>query len=210
MIITLFQRQITMLKFLPVTPFIVIPRDNLNKVPTQSNASLGVKDAWPVKIQTKRLISQCSQSLVEWEKAESRSTLKNNWKIAPPAVTHKISWHNIFFGITKDSLQITLRLFPTKLKGSDSVSSMRRRRRKYFVEEFYLNNYFIAALISSYEAAFSSLQVRSTTETSTVGTRKDIPVSFPFREGRTLPTAFKVTDTGQTTCFWGKNKGSIL
>lgn len=55
----------------------------------------------------------------------------------------------------------------------------------------------MAALMLSYEAAFSSLQVRSTTETSTVGTRKAIPVSFPFSAGRTLPTAFIFKDTGQ-------------
>lgn len=29
---------------LPVTPFIVIPRDKLHKVLTQSNSSLGIKD----------------------------------------------------------------------------------------------------------------------------------------------------------------------
>jgi len=48
----------------------------------------------------------------------------------------------------------------------------------------------IAALISSYLADFSSLTVRSTTETSTVGTRKAIPVSLPFRAGSTFPTAW--------------------
>src|SRR5690349_5533343 len=47
----------------------------------------------------------------------------------------------------------------------------------------------IAALISSYFAAFSKRQVKSTTETSAVGTRKDMPVSFPLRAGITLPTA---------------------
>jgi len=31
--------------------------------------------------------------------------------------------------------------------------------------------------------------VRSTTDTSVVGTRKAIPVSFPFSSGSTLPTA---------------------
>jgi len=54
-----------------------------------------------------------------------------------------------------------------------------------------LDPYLMAALISSYVAFFSIFAVRSTTETSTVGTRKASPVSFPFSEGRTLPTAFK-------------------
>merc|ERR1740130_839019 len=41
----------------------------------------------------------------------------------------------------------------------------------------------------SYEAPFSSLQVRSTTDTLAVGTRNDMPVSLPLRSGMTLPTA---------------------
>merc|ERR550537_1840120 len=47
----------------------------------------------------------------------------------------------------------------------------------------------MAATISSMVASFSSLQVRSTTDTSGVGTRKAIPVSFPLRDGITLPSA---------------------
>lgn len=48
----------------------------------------------------------------------------------------------------------------------------------------------MAALISSYEADFSSLTVRSTTETSTVGTRNAMPVNLPFKAGSTFPTAY--------------------
>lgn len=47
----------------------------------------------------------------------------------------------------------------------------------------------MALQISSYLMAFSVLNVRSTQETLTVGTLKDIPVSFPFRTGRTSPQA---------------------
>lgn len=50
--------------------------------------------------------------------------------------------------------------------------------------------YLIAALTSSYEALFSSLHVKSTTETFGVGTLKAIPVSFPLSSGRTFPTAY--------------------
>merc|ERR1719453_1610957 len=46
------------------------------------------------------------------------------------------------------------------------------------------------ALISAYEAGFSRLHVKSTTDTSGVGTRKAIPVNFPFSSGITFPTAF--------------------
>merc|ERR1719364_224292 len=46
-----------------------------------------------------------------------------------------------------------------------------------------------AATISSYFAPFSRRHVRSTTDTSGVGTRKAIPVSLPFTAGRHLPTA---------------------
>merc|ERR1712000_55273 len=48
---------------------------------------------------------------------------------------------------------------------------------------------FKAFLISSQVAGFSRTQVRSTTETFEVGTRMDMPVSFPLRDGITLPTA---------------------
>merc|ERR1719262_454149 len=47
----------------------------------------------------------------------------------------------------------------------------------------------IVATISSIEAPFSIRHVRSTTETSGVGTRNAIPVSLPFKSGITLPTA---------------------
>merc|ERR1719458_936808 len=49
---------------------------------------------------------------------------------------------------------------------------------------------FTAATISSYFAGLFSLQVKSTTDTSGVGTRKAMPVNFPFTAGNTLPTAF--------------------
>ena len=50
--------------------------------------------------------------------------------------------------------------------------------------------FFMAAQISSYLAGLARFTVRSTTETSRVGTRIDIPVSLPFSSGITLPTAF--------------------
>merc|ERR1712151_1467729 len=48
----------------------------------------------------------------------------------------------------------------------------------------------IAATISSYFAGFSKRHVKSTTDTSGVGIRKAMPVSFPLTAGRHLPTAF--------------------
>merc|ERR1719174_830941 len=45
------------------------------------------------------------------------------------------------------------------------------------------------AQMSAYEAPVFRVHVRSTTETSHVGTRKAIPVSLPLRSGSTLPTA---------------------
>mmetsp|Transcript_75114 Transcript_75114/g.170098 ORF Transcript_75114/g.170098 Transcript_75114/m.170098 type:complete len:211 (-) Transcript_75114:366-998(-) len=47
----------------------------------------------------------------------------------------------------------------------------------------------IFLVIASMLAPLPSLQVRSTTDTSGVGTRKAMPVSLPFRDGMTLPTA---------------------
>merc|ERR1719440_2192433 len=48
----------------------------------------------------------------------------------------------------------------------------------------------MAATISSIDASFSSLHVKSTTDTSGVGTRNAMPVNLPFRLLITLPTAF--------------------
>merc|ERR1712066_792701 len=49
---------------------------------------------------------------------------------------------------------------------------------------------FISSQISSYVVAFSNSHVKSTTETSIVGTRRAMPVSLPFTAGITLATAF--------------------
>mmetsp|Transcript_78306 Transcript_78306/g.123258 ORF Transcript_78306/g.123258 Transcript_78306/m.123258 type:complete len:239 (+) Transcript_78306:1652-2368(+) len=49
--------------------------------------------------------------------------------------------------------------------------------------------FLIALVMSSMVADFSRRQVKSTTDTSGVGTRKAIPVSLPFIVGITLPTA---------------------
>merc|ERR1712023_558176 len=46
-----------------------------------------------------------------------------------------------------------------------------------------------AFTMSAILAGFASLAVRSTTDTSGVGTRNAMPVSLPFISGMTLPTA---------------------
>merc|ERR1719409_1644590 len=48
----------------------------------------------------------------------------------------------------------------------------------------------ILATMSSIKAGLSKAHVRSTTETSGVGTRNAMPVNFPFKAGRHFPTAF--------------------
>merc|ERR1719254_238402 len=48
---------------------------------------------------------------------------------------------------------------------------------------------FTSALMASYVVGFSSMHVRSTTDTSTVGTRKAMPVSLPFMTGYAFATA---------------------
>src|SRR5215203_4188994 len=48
----------------------------------------------------------------------------------------------------------------------------------------------MAAQIASYVAGLTSSTVRSTTDTSEVGMRNDMPVSFLLSSGMTLPTAF--------------------
>merc|ERR1719442_373457 len=71
-------------------------------------------------------------------------------------------------------------------KSVDTTSSSVQSRTPFMSPAAYS---LIAATISSYLAPFSKRHVRSTTETSGVGTRKAMPVSLPFTEGSTLPTA---------------------
>merc|ERR1712232_305838 len=60
---------------------------------------------------------------------------------------------------------------------------------------------FTFAIISSIFAPFSRRTVKSTTETSGVGTRKAMPVNLPFNAGKHLPTAFAApVDEGMI--FW--------
>mmetsp|Transcript_29550 Transcript_29550/g.96569 ORF Transcript_29550/g.96569 Transcript_29550/m.96569 type:complete len:235 (-) Transcript_29550:177-881(-) len=57
------------------------------------------------------------------------------------------------------------------------------------------------ALISSYVAGLARRTVRSTTDTSGVGTRNAMPVSLPFSSGITLPTALAApVDAGMMFC----------
>merc|ERR1719382_1427403 len=60
---------------------------------------------------------------------------------------------------------------------------------------------FTAAQISEYMAPFSRRQVKSTTDTSGVGTRKAMPVSLPFTSGMTLPTAL-AAPVAEGMMFW--------
>merc|ERR1719198_2709898 len=59
----------------------------------------------------------------------------------------------------------------------------------------------ISSLIASYVVSLPSVAVRSTTETSGVGTRNAMPVSLPLSSGSTLPTALAApVDAGMM--FW--------
>ena len=67
---------------------------------------------------------------------------------------------------------------------------------------------FTTFLMSSYLAAFSRKQVRSTMDTLGVGTQKAMPVSFPFSSGMTLPTALAApVETGMM--FWAAPRPSL-
>merc|ERR1711879_805059 len=71
-------------------------------------------------------------------------------------------------------------------KSVDTTSSSVQSRTPFMSPAAYS---LIFATISSYLAGFSKRQVKSTTDTSGVGTRKAMPVNLPFTEGKTLPTA---------------------
>merc|ERR1719159_2329441 len=72
------------------------------------------------------------------------------------------------------------------MKSVETSSSSVKERTPFMYEP-------VAALrslsISSMEVSFSAVKVKSTTETSGVGTRNAMPVSFPFKVGNTSPTA---------------------
>merc|ERR1719324_859423 len=56
-------------------------------------------------------------------------------------------------------------------------------------------------MISSIFAGLSKVHVRSTTDTSGVGTRKAMPVNLPFKAGKHLPTALAApVDEGMMFC----------
>merc|ERR1740123_2455510 len=60
---------------------------------------------------------------------------------------------------------------------------------------------FTAATISAYLAGLFNRQVKSTTDTSGVGTRNAMPVSLPFTSGITFPTALAApVDDGMMFC----------
>merc|ERR1719171_188431 len=62
-------------------------------------------------------------------------------------------------------------------------------------------HFLMHALISSYVVSFSKLHVKSTTDTSGVGTRNAMPVSLPLSAGSTTPTALAApVDAGMM--FW--------
>uniref|UniRef100_A0A8C0NPZ1 Uncharacterized protein n=1 Tax=Canis lupus familiaris TaxID=9615 RepID=A0A8C0NPZ1_CANLF len=66
---------------------------------------------------------------------------------------------------------------------------------------------FTTFLMSSYLAAFSRQQVRSTTDTLGVGTWKTMPVSFLFSSGMTLPIALAApVEAGMM--FWAATRPS--
>merc|ERR1719408_1020400 len=60
---------------------------------------------------------------------------------------------------------------------------------------------FTLATMSAILAGFESRQVRSTTDTSGVGTRNAMPVSLPLSDGMTLPTAL-AAPVADGMMFW--------
>merc|ERR1712107_780025 len=91
---------------------------------------------------------------------------------------------------TEDALQVT--------KSVDTTSSAVQSKTPFIGPS---EASLIFPTISSYLAPFSMRHVRSTTDTSGVGTRNAMPVNFPFRAGKHLPTAFAApVDEGMM--FW--------
>ena len=93
---------------LPVNPFIIIPRDQLDKVVIQSNSSLGIKNTRPAKGQ---VIIQFTCKIRKVLKTRKKRDIA---RFAPPAVSHKVTWYHIILSITKDFLQISLIFRPER------------------------------------------------------------------------------------------------
>merc|ERR1719453_840414 len=72
------------------------------------------------------------------------------------------------------------------MKSLDTISSSEQSKIPFMEPAQYSLTF---ATISAYFAGFASRHVRSTTETSGVGTRKAMPVNLPLSSGITLPTA---------------------
>merc|ERR1719487_1496903 len=72
------------------------------------------------------------------------------------------------------------------MKSVDTSSSLVTPRTPFM---YVCEAFFSRASISWMEVSRAAVKVRSTTETSGVGTRKDMPVSLPLVDGSTSPTA---------------------
>merc|ERR1719510_2328755 len=91
---------------------------------------------------------------------------------------------------TEDDLQLTKSVDTTSSSVQSSTPAMSPAAAS-----------FTAATISSYLAPFSKRHVRSTTDTSGVGTRNAMPVSLPFTAGKHFPTALAApVDEGMMFC----------
>ena len=111
-----------------------------------------------------------NEIVVEWNTGFS---IKNWWM----CITKKICWDNFIFSITQNTFQW-------------AISSLFNCSTDFFILSLNKNVQLIN-WISKQTIELTPLlnrAVRSTTDTFGVGTRKAIPVNFPFKSGITLPT----------------------
>ena len=104
-------------------------------------------------------------------------------------VTQKIGGYNLVFRIPEITFHWSLWSFPifnNKLAKVVRKNWLHFNFYSVFLLIFrYIIIYLIASQIASYVASLASRTVKSTTDTSGVGTLNAIPVSFPFKSGIT-------------------------
>lgn len=92
--------QCEFLLYIPVSPFVVIPRDELHEVLAQCNSSLCIKYARPTQQSAEQHIRHIQLSTL-CPKRRERSL---------PAVAYEVRGNHIIFSVTQNALEVVLRL----------------------------------------------------------------------------------------------------
>ena len=124
-----------------------------------------------------------------WWQLDSCLCIKYGWM----GVTQKIGGYNLVFRIPEVTFHWSFGSFPVfNNKLVNKMDCFLIHSTNIFLPIFhYIIIYLIASQIASYVASLASRTVKSTTDTSGVGTLNAIPVSFPFKSGITFKKSMR-------------------